>query len=114
MTELIMGSRCSGKTTELIKRSATDGIYILTATRKQAEYIFDQAKQLGYEIPFPVTLAEFQYDHFRGSAIRREGVLIDEVGWLLSYIFDGIPIRGVTWTNYGFKNLDETITEKEN
>ena len=106
MTELIVGSRCSGKTTELIKKSATDGLYILTGTRRQAECIFDQAKQMGYDIPFPVTWAEFQKNHFRGSCIQKDGLLIDEAGWLLSYIFSSVPIKGVTWTKYDFRDLD--------
>lgn len=106
MTDLIVGSRCSGKTTELIKRSATDGLYILTGTRRQAKCIFDQAKRMGYDIPFPVTWNEFQKTRFRGSCIRRDGLLIDEAGWLLSYIFDGVPIEAVTWTKHDFKDLD--------
>lgn len=108
MTELIVGSRNSGKTTELIKRSATDGLYILTGTKRQARCIFDQARDMGYDIPFPVTWAEFQKGHFQGSSIQKDGLLIDEAGWLLSYIFKGIPIKGVTWTKYeDFRDLDE-------
>lgn len=110
MTELIVGSRCSGKTSELIKRSASEGVYILTGTKKQARCIFNQAKAMGYDIPFPVTWGEFQRCKFQGSMIQKDGLLIDEAGWLLSYILNGIPIRGVTWTKYEFMDLDE---EKE-
>lgn len=113
MTKLILGSRNSGKTTELIKMSAETGLYILTGTKKQAKCIFDQAQYLGYNIPFPVTWGEFQRCHFRGSCIERDGLLIDEAGWLLSYIFKGIPIKEVSWTNYGVKNLDQDSDEEE-
>lgn len=106
MTDLILGSRCSGKTSELIKKSASEGLYILTGTRKQAECLFDQARRMGYDIPFPVTWAEFQQCGFRGSFIQKDGLLIDEAGWLLSYIFKGIPIKAVTWTKYGLRDLD--------
>ncbi len=107
MTELIIGSRYSGKTTEIIKRSAAEGLYILTGTKKQARCIFDQAKRMGYDIPFPVTWEEFQRCKFQGSTIQKDGLLIDEAGWLLSYILNGIPIKGVTWTKYDFMDLDE-------
>ena len=107
MTELILGSRNSGKTTELLRRSARDGMYILTGTKRQARCIFDQARDMGYDIPYPVTWAEFQNGHFSGSVIQKDGLLIDEAGWLLSYIFKGIPINAVTWTNYGVTDLDE-------
>jgi hypothetical protein len=107
MTELILGSRGSGKTTELIKRSAASGLYILTGTKKQADCIFDRAKRMGYDIPYPVTWSKFKNDHFRDSSIRRDGLLIDEAGWLLSYIFKGVPIEAVTWTKYEIKDLDK-------
>ena len=106
MTELILGSRGSGKSTELIKRSAEEGLYILTSTRKQAEYLVEQAKKMGYNIPFPVTWEEFVESHFRGSCIRRDGLLIDDAENLLPYIFKGIPVKAVTWTKSEFKDLD--------
>lgn len=106
MTELILGSRCSGKTTELIKRSATDGTYILTGTKTQAKYIFDQARLMGYDIPFPVTWEQFKRDRFHGTDVRKKGVLIDETAHILYRIFGGIPIKGVTWTKIDFKDLD--------
>lgn len=107
MADLILGSRNSGKTTELIKKSASEGLYILVPTKAQAKCIFDQACLMGYDIPFPVTWAEFQKCHFRDSCIKIDGLLIDEVGLLLSYIFNGIPIKTVTWTKDGVKDLDK-------
>lgn len=106
MTELIVGSRRSGKTTELIKRAATDNLYILTGTTAQARYIFDQAKEMGYDIPFPVTWEDFQRTEFRGSSIKRDGLLIDELEHVLCRVFKHIPIKGVTWTRYDIKDLD--------
>lgn len=106
MTELIVGSRGSGKTAELIKRSAKDGIYIMTGTRRQAQCIFQQARDMGYNIPFPVTLEDYHRTHFRGSCLERDGILIDELGPMLSYMFKGVPINGVTWTKDEFTDLD--------
>ena len=98
MTEIILGKRNSGKTTELIKRSAKDGIYILTNTSAQARLIFDQAKRMGYDIPFPVSWNDFTRTAFLGSSIRKDGLLIDQADMLLSRIFGNIPIHAVTWT----------------
>lgn len=106
MTELILGSRRSGKTTEMIKRSATDGLYILTGTKQQARYIFDQAKELGYDIPYPVTWDDFTKGRLHAPCFQKDGLLIDEVEHILCRIFKGIPIKGVTWTKYDFKDLD--------
>lgn len=97
MPDLILGTRRSGKTTELIKRSARDGLYILTSTKGKARQLFDQARAIGYEIPFPVTWEDFQRCHFHGSVIQIEGLLIDDLDTFVSYILKGIPVRGVTW-----------------
>ena len=37
---------------------------------------------------------------FRGSCIRRDGLLIDDVDDVLQQLFAGIPIREVTITDY--------------
>lgn len=106
MTELIVGSRRSGKTTALIEKAASDNLYILTGTKAQARCIFDRAKQMGYDIPFPVTWEEFQRTEFRGSSIQRDGLLIDELEHIMCRAFKHIPIKGVTWTIYNVRDLD--------
>lgn len=105
-TELILGSRRSGKTTALIEKAATDNLYILTGTKQQARYIFDQAKRLGYDIPFPVTWEDFQRTRFNGSFIQKDGMLIDELEHVLCRAFNNIPIHAVTWTKYDIRDLD--------
>lgn len=116
MPRKIIGSRNSGKTTALIKQSAMCGGFILTGTKRQAKCIFDQAREMGYNIPFPVTWEEFSRGHFDGHRLQKDGILIDEVDRLLSYIFKGIPINAVTWTKYEYEDLDyqEKPWEKEN
>ena len=47
MTEIIIGERGSGKTTELIKRSAETGSYILVATKMMAKCIHLSALDMG-------------------------------------------------------------------
>lgn len=97
---IIIGKRCSGKTTELIKESAEKQIYILVGTNAMARCVFDMAKEMGLNIPFPVTVYEyFRGAKFRGSSIRRDGLLIDDADVVFQQIFAGIPIREITITD---------------
>lgn len=99
---IIIGERCSGKTTELIKKSAAEQIYILTHTSASARCLFDQARNMGLAIPYPVTVRKyFNSNKFDGSSIRRDGILIDDADLVLAEIFRGIPIRDVAFTDRG-------------
>ena len=102
MMNVVIGERCSGKTTQLIERSAKEGIYILVANKEMARCIVDQAKEMRLNIPFPVTLDEYlRGSTFRGSSIREKGILIDELDLVLDQLFRGIPIHEVTLTDRG-------------
>ena len=99
---VVIGERCSGKTTRLIERSAKEGIYILVANKEMARCVADQAKDMGLEIPYPVTVGEYlRGNKFQGSSIRRDGLLIDDLDMVLDLLFRGIPIREVTLTDRG-------------
>lgn len=99
---IVIGKRCSGKTTRLIERSAKEGIYILVANKAMARCIADQAKEMGLDIPFPVTLDEYlRGNKFQGSSIRWDGLLIDDLDMVLNRMFRGIPIREITLTDRG-------------
>lgn len=102
MTNYLIGESRSGKTTRLIERSAKEGIYILVANKEIARCVADQAKEMGLDIPYPVTLDEYlRGNKFQGSSIRRDGLLIDDLDMVLDLLFRGIPIRGVTLTDRG-------------
>lgn len=99
MSKLIfIGKRGSGKTTQLIKKSSETGIYILVANRQRQRYVFEKARELGYVIPYPVTVDEYFANRFRGSYIQKDGVYIDDAEDVLQMVFNGIPIRGMTIT----------------
>lgn len=53
---IIYRPRQHGKTTELIKISAAKQIYIVTFNRQNADRIYDQARQMGYNIPYPISI----------------------------------------------------------
>ena len=108
--KVIVGNRQSGKTTELIKMSAKNNIYILVANYPRAYYLFQQARDMGYEIPFPVTLHEYLYSNrFVGSIIRRDGLYIDDVEDVLTELFKPIEIKAITVTKYNFTTLEGGI-----
>ena len=97
--QIILGGRRSGKTAELIKRSAESGTYILVSDHARASQIADQARVMGYDILFPVTMDEYYRSYgFAGSSIRRDGVYIDDVEDVLRRIFSEIEIKAFACT----------------
>lgn len=101
MTQLIYGPRGNGKTSTLIKMSAENQIYILVATETRARALAELADRMGYShMPFPVTTHEYlrSGNHFRGSSIRRNGLYIDDVDDVVRQLFDGIPLKAVSFT----------------
>lgn len=110
MTEYIIGERQSGKTTELIKRSAETGAYILVPNKQMASLVSTQAKMNGYDIPYPITINEVR-SVIISSAIRSKGVLIDELDMVLSGLCNGVPIRAVSITKRDFKSLTHDTAE---
>lgn len=96
--KIIIGERCSGKTTTLIMKSAATQTYILTATKERAKCLFDMARKMDLNMPFPTTVSEFLRNGYQGSSIRRDGLLIDDADDVLKTIFRGIPIHEITMT----------------
>ena len=78
--KITIGPRRSGKTARTIMESAKTGSYILVATIEQANVIFKQAKDMGYDIPYPVTIREITTGRkcFDNKHMREHGVLVDE------------------------------------
>lgn len=102
MTKVTIGKRGTGKTTKLIQRSAREGSYILTSTVFRAQAIWDTAREMGLNIPYPVTLHEYLHSNkFRSSTIPRKGILIDDVDAVVGALFAGIPIHEMTMTDFG-------------
>jgi hypothetical protein len=83
--KIITGNRGSGRTTELIKISHEKQIPIVCSTNLSAKYILDMAKEMKLEIPTPLSISSFE-TAFRGRKI--EGILIDNVEFVLSHIFN--------------------------
>ena len=113
MTLIITGGRGTGKTALLIKHSAETGRYILVTNRSRAEGIFKQSKDMGYNIPFPITVSEFKVGAgFVNSSIRRDGLLVDDMNDVLNCMFNGIPIHEFTIDKDAFK--DDIVWDRDN
>ena len=96
--ELLQMPRASGKTTLLIKESAKTGRPIIEPNALSAIYVEEQAKEMGLNIPEPISATNWNGGYYRGSNFNKiDGFLIDEVDSVLSSIF-GKPIVKATYT----------------
>lgn len=104
--DIIVGGRGTGKTIELIKRSAETGSVIFVLTYQRAEHIEDIAKKLGYDIPKPevIRISSGWIDYID----MRLGtpMLIDDVDELLSYIFPRFKIEAIA-LNGNVKEIEQ-------
>lgn len=91
--------RGKGKTTELIKLSAATQKYILVADNNRVQEISRMASKMKLDIPYPVTVEEYNRNHFKGSFIRKQGLLIDDVEDVMKRFLNGIEIVAMTITD---------------
>jgi len=92
--EKIIMQRGYGKTTQLIKKSAKSGDYIVCCNRLgEASRIQHEAQQMGLDIPLPITYAEFVEKRYH--SINISGFLIDNLEMFLQYI-SNVPVNAVT------------------
>jgi len=85
--KLIIRPMRGGKTTELIKRCAERGGYIVCRSLEEAGRIFGQAKQMGLKIPFPISYDEFVNRKYYGKGVKK--FHIDNIDMLVIYISQG-------------------------
>ncbi|KNE19661.1 hypothetical protein [Virgibacillus pantothenticus] len=96
--KIIGGKRCCGKTTELIKKASAEHLYILCPNKGMAKIIFNQAKDMGLDIPFPITIEDLP---LHNPHIKE--VLIDEVEMVLQQLI-GIRVAEMS-TSYHLEEL---------
>lgn len=111
MTTILQGGRNSGKTLALIKESARTGIYIMVSNRERALQLSRQAREMGYNIPFPVTVQEWLQspNRFSGSIIRRDGIYIDDIDEVFRTIFGPLKINAVTMYPLDEEQIEEPM-----
>lgn len=91
--EKIIMQRGYGKTTQLIKKSAKSGDYIVCHRLDEAKQIKYEAKQMGLDIPLPITYSEFVEKRYHGRKIS--GFLIDNLEMFLQYL-SSVPVNVIT------------------
>lgn len=85
--EVIFKPKGAGKSTDLIKKSAETGTYIVVVDRKRALHLRDMAASMGLHIPFPITFAEcISQSGWKGSYIRK--VYIDDADDFIQHFFN--------------------------
>ena len=91
--EKIIMQRGYGKTTQLIKKSAKSGDYIVCSRLDEANRIQFEAKDMGLDIPLPITYAEFIEKRYSGKNIS--GFLIDNLEMFLQHL-SNVPVNAIT------------------
>ena len=102
--KIIRTERGKGKTTELIKQSARDWSYILCMNKVNAHHVFDMAREMGLDIPFPITPSDLP---LRGLTCS---VLIDEIDYILPTLI-GAKVDTIT-TSSPIDTLDDKNTTR--
>lgn len=90
--KVFAGRRRNGKTTALLRESARMQAYIIVPTFQDAQVLAQQARALGLDIPFPVTLEEA-----RRAGPSAQGFLVHDVDRLLESILQR-PVYGMSVT----------------
>jgi hypothetical protein len=93
--EFLVYGRGQGKTTELIKMCAKQGGYMVVHSRNEASRVFHAAKEMGEDIPFPLTFDELLKGQYYGPGVHQ--VFIDNVDMLLAWISQ-VPVLAVSAT----------------
>lgn len=84
--KIIYKSRGEGKTTELVKMSASTGIPILC---KNIRYIIDIANELGLNIPEPITIKDY-------TPFSNEKILVDDAEYVLEHLIGRIECMTIS------------------
>lgn len=93
----IIGARGSGKTAKLIKYSTASGIPILVRNKVRANFVMQQAREMGCEnMIYPLTWEDYHRYKLSGSHYQKAGILIDDVESVLEAIFNTVKIHAIT------------------
>jgi hypothetical protein len=93
--EIYAKPRQGGKTTDLIRLAADGFLYIVCVNHAEAYRIAEQAREMGFDIPFPMTWNEFVHDPPQGRQIK--GFVIDNLDLCIQMMVPE-PIRAVSLT----------------
>jgi hypothetical protein len=83
-----------GKTTECIRLSAKTRAYIVCPCKSDVLRIWNQARKMKLNIPYPYTFFEWKESSFFGNKV--EGFIFDDIDRMLSMQSNGIPVVGMS------------------
>lgn len=88
--------RQGGKTTELVRLAAGEFLYVVCPDRRQVRYVAQLARDMGLDIPFPMTWGEFLRGDYRAKGV--EGFVIDNLDLCIQGM-SHVPVRAVSLTD---------------
>lgn len=97
----------TGKTTELIKRCAENGGYIVCMNKFSRDDIMSMAKEIKVKIPYPLTFSEFLRGRYYPQGVKR--VYIDNADMLIKTIAKGVEVDSIV-----MDNLENYYSEENN
>lgn len=92
MLDLIISGRGNGKTLRLIQRSAMTHSVIVVSNSVRARYVAEMAHDLGYRIPYPVSIHDFN----KRRGVHYNSVLVDDCKDVLESCFY-TPVDALTF-----------------
>ena len=100
--KVIYKPKGKGKTTELIKLAHNSGGYIVCLSQDECTRVFHYAKEIGYDIKFPISFNEFLNKQYHHCGIRE--FYIDNVDELIRRLSPTVKIGAITFND---DNLQE-------
>lgn len=94
--KVICRPRQMGKTYDLIKRCASEGGYIVCCAHKEVDKVYNMAKCMNLNIPFPITYTEFILGHYPPAGVKK--FHIDNLDLCLQ-MYSKVPISTITLTS---------------
>lgn len=92
--KIINLGRRQGKTTRLLYASEWNQIPILCANNMQRQYLVDRSKELGLQIPEPVTISDVVSDKSRWTKVKDKDILVDEAPMMLQSLLHALEFKG--------------------
>ena len=94
--KVIARPRQGGKTTELIRLAAEEFLYVVCPDQAQVRYVANLARDMGLDIPFPLSWAEYSVGRYNGRGIK--GFVIDNLDSCIQQMTT-VPVRAVSLTD---------------
>lgn len=112
MTKIIGFGRCFGKTTMAILESHATGNQIICANNKMAKAVFQQAGELGYTIPHPISINNSNLKEVTSNINRANlGVVVDDVEMVLRALL-GCKIDTITFDSPNVINTEDRYADE--